>query len=167
MGIRLIILIFVAIVAAVGLIGFTVLYIATYPSLKSIKKMYKELPLSNENYFFYLQKATAYRNLFTCHLVFNYFVKVLGAVATIITVYFAFEETYNDFIILSALIATTCNLIGIVIPFEKLAGVFVRCARIMEKGLYENYEGQDIPQIKQSLNNKYQECEDLIAKDFM
>lgn len=83
--------IFIIIVATLGAFFGIWIFISVHPRERWIKMMHKHPVLDMDKYYFYYQKATAYRMLFAMHTFFTNTFKVLGATMTFITVYCAID----------------------------------------------------------------------------
>lgn len=125
--------------------------------------MYKHKNLKGKKYYFYYQKATAYRLLFIVHLLLDKTMKILSATASFITVYCAIDN--NDFILLFSLIAAMCELVTLSIPANTYSKIYVQAARKLE---YALYNGDDVMELElsQKLDNAYQEAEKIIEDGF-
>ena len=124
------IVLFVIIVAFVGIYVAVSLYTSAYPSEKRIRKIFKHPVLNLEKYYFYYQKATAYRLLFINNLIFSKILKVLSTMSTFIVVYCAMAN--NQFLLLFSLITAICEVISLTIPIETYSKMYVQAARRLE-----------------------------------
>lgn len=91
------IIIFIIIVVSVGILTAITLCISSYPFKRLVKMVFKYPVLELEKYYFYYQKATAYRLLFINLLLFSKILKVLSTMPTFIVVYCAMAD--NRFIL--------------------------------------------------------------------
>lgn len=156
---------FVLIVAISSLIIMAALLVATYPVKYIVKIVFGNPKLDLMKYYFYYQKATAYRMLFIVHTFINNACIVVGAMATFITTYCAVKN--NNYVILYSLIAALCQVISLTIPSQTYMRVYVQSARIMEYALNDNYDNCSETEIYKKLELAYEKAEDLIAKDFV
>ncbi len=154
---------FIIIVASVGIFFQILLSMSSYPFKKFISIMYKYPKLNLEQYYFYYQKATAYRMLYMAHILFGKTLKILSVTATFITVYCAVDN--NDFILLFSLIAAMCEVILLSIPVDTYSKIYVKAARKLEYVL-NNGDNIQEPELSRELNSTYQEAEEIIEKGF-
>lgn len=155
-----ILMVFTGIVAVFTVISLSVLWISTYPP-RFIVKLFQKFPRHNiTEYYFYYNKATAYRLLFTCFSIFGSILKVLATASTFITVYVAVNE--SDYVILSSLISATCQVISFMLQPEKYTKPFSDAALTMEYALLKEY----VPPEKTAdkLFEAYQQAEEIISK---
>lgn len=131
-----VIIIFVCLVIFFILLSLTVLWICTYPPVLLVKKMYKYPMHDIHKFYFYYNKATAYRMLFTCFNIFGSILQVSAVASTFITVYAAFKAT--GYVLLFSLISATCEVVKLMLQPEKYVKVFSDAALIMECALSEN-----------------------------
>lgn len=155
--------VFLIIVISIGAIVAIFLSIFSYPSKKLVNILYKYPQNDIKRYYFYYQKATAYRLLFITHLIFSKIIKILSATATFITVYCAMDN--NEFILLFSLLAAICEVISLTIPTEEYSKMYVCAARKLEYIL--NVENDlDNEKLGKLLNIAYQEAEKIIEDNF-
>ena len=154
---------FIIIVAVFGIFFGIALFISSYPGKRFINKMHKNPFKDMDTYYFYYQKATAYRMLFLIHTAFDTTFKILGSTMTFITVYCAIDN--NEYILLFSMIAAMCQTVGLIIPTGKYIKIYVEAARILEYALNTQYKNEDIN--KQKLNEAYQRAEEIIKNDFV
>ena len=154
---------FIIIVASVGIFFQILLTISSYPLKKLIGIIHKYPRLNLEQYYFYYQKATAYRLLYIVHLLFGKTMKILSATATFITVYCAIDN--NDFILLFSLIAAMCEVVTLSMPVDTYSKIYVQAARKLEYVL-NNGDNVQEPELSKVLNNTYQEAEKIIENGF-
>lgn len=157
------IIVFITIVAFVGVITAISLCISSYPFEKLIKIVFKHPNLDLNKYYFYYQKATAYRLLFINHLIFSKTLKVLSTMSTFIVVYCAMAN--SDFILLFSLLTAICEVISLSIPVETYSKIYVQAARKLEYILNNSDELQE-PDLTKALNLAYQEAEKIIEEGF-
>lgn len=157
------ILIFIIMVIALGIIFGIASIIAGYPCKYFVINMFKNANKDIEEYYFYYQKATAYRMLFSIYLFFGNIIKTVGFMSTFITVYCAIDK--NDYVLLCSLISAMCQTITLNMPIDKNAKIYVEAARILEYEL--NAEHDDKKVIKQKLNEAYKKAEELISRDYI
>ena len=157
------IIVFVIIVAVVGIYTAISLYTSAYPSKKRVDKIFKYPKLDLENYYFYYQKATAYRFLFINNLIFSKILKVLSTMSTFIVVYCAMAN--NQFILLFSLITAVCEVISLSMPIETYSKMYVQAARKLEYVLNNDANLQE-PELTKALSNAYQEAEKIIEENF-
>lgn len=157
------ILVFIIIVAAFGLFFGIGIAISTYPSKFWISKLHKSPILDINKYYFYYQKATAYRMLYIVHTIFSNTFQILGSTTTFITVYCAIDS--NDYILLFSLIAAISQCVLLLIPTDKYSKVYVEAARLLEYELNEG--GNDEKEIYKNLKETYKKAEEIIQKDFI
>lgn len=148
----------VGVIAVISLVGLT---IASYPPEFFIRFIHKKKLHASDQYYFYYQKATAYRLLSIFHTIFTYGLKVLGTTTTFITVYFALSS--SSYVVFCALLASLSQVLSLLVPFDKYMKIFVESARKLEYKLLEQGEDEII---LNDLNILYQEVEIEIAKAF-
>lgn len=137
--------------------------IAGYPNKRMVNKIYKRRIEDIENYYFYYEKATAYRMLFSIDLFFSNFIKLSGFISTLITVYCVMDK--NDFILLFSLISAICQVVMMNMPIDKYAKIYVEAARALEYELNKEYENNE-EKIK-ILNDTYKKIEETISKEYL
>lgn len=154
---------FFIIVVSIGVSTAIFLCIFSYPFKILVKTIHKYPKHDLEKYYFYYQKAAAYRLLFITHLIFSKIMKILSAASTFVTVYCAIDD--NDFILLFSLIAAMCEVISLTMPTETYSKMHVQAARKLEYVLNngDNLQDQDFAQM---LNTAYQEAEKIIEENF-
>ena len=157
------ILVFIVIVALFGIFFGVGITISTYPGQCWIKLIHKEPMHELNKYYFYYQKATAYRMLFMIHTIFSNTVKITGTTTTFITVYCAIDS--NDFILLFSLITAMCQVIALLIPIDKYAKIFAESARLLEYELVTEYADEQMT--KEKLKEAYINAEKIISQDFV
>lgn len=157
------IIVFVIIVAVVGIYTAISLYTSSYPSKKRVDKIFKYPKLDLEKYYFYYQKATAYRFLFINNLIFSKILKVLSTMSTFIVVYCAMAN--NQFILLFSLITAVCEVISLSMPIETYSKMYVQAARKLEYVLNNDADLRE-PELTKTLSNAYQEAEKIIEDNF-
>lgn len=157
------IIVFIIIVAVFGLSYGLGIIISTYPAKFLINIMHKTPMLDINKYYFYYQKATAYRMLFIIHTGFANTFKVLGTTTTFITVYCAIDS--NDYILLFSLITAICQVVALIIPSDKYMRIFAEGARLLEYELIT--EHPDEKAAFQDLKQAYEKAEEIISKDFV
>lgn len=157
------IILFIFITATLGTIfGLSVL-ISSYPAKFMVRLHYKNPINDIEKYFFYYQKATAYRMLFSVHILMEKFFNITGSTMTFITVYCAIDK--NDYILLCSLINAICQVATLSIPSEKYMKIYVQAARKLEYKLNKHYE--DESKILNELETAYEEAEKIIEDGFV
>lgn len=119
--------------------------------------------LDLEKYYFYYQKATAYRLLFMNHLIFSKILKVLSTMSTFIVVYCAMAN--NQFLLLFSLLTAICEVISLSMPIETYSKMYVQAARKLEYVLNNDTNLQE-PELTKALNNAYKEAEKIIEENF-
>lgn len=155
--------VFIIIVALLGFVFGGSMMIASYPGKILIGVVHKKPKKDIDEYYFYYQKATAYRLLFNIHVVFMYTFKILGTTMTFITVYCAID--WNDYILLCSLIAAMCEVVSLIVPTDKYIRIYVQAARLLEYELFTEYENEKEEKIK--LTKAYEKAERIIAQDFV
>lgn len=145
-----------------GIIG-TGIVVSTYPPRMFINIIHKKPMLNIDIFYFYYQKATAYRMLFVVHAIFYHILKVLGSVMTFVTVYCAVDN--NNYIFFCALIAALCSALQLLLPEEQYMKIFAEGARILEYELNTNRENEEAS--KEELRKRYEEAERIIAEKFV
>ena len=166
------ILYFFILVMLIGLIYGIGIVIATYPSKFWIKKIYKNLKLEEDVFYFYIQRAAGYRMLFMIHTFFGHLFKVMGTAALFITVYFAVGNDNKNLILLFSLIAAMCQVIVLIIPVEKFVRIYTQAARIMEYSLLSESAGikkefKDYTKAYKKLRKAYMKAEKYIRREYM
>lgn len=155
--------IFCIIVASLAIIlGFGIL-ISSYPIRFFINMIYKKPEEEINKYYFYYQKATAYRMLFSIHTTISNTFKIISPTMTFITVYCAMDK--NEYILLCSLLAAISSVVGIMIPSEKYIKIYVQAARVLEYELNTDYGSED--KNKEKLKEAYIKAENIIANDFV
>lgn len=155
--------VFIIIVALLGFVFGGGMMIASYPRKILIGVVHKK-PIKNiDEYYFYYQKATAYRLLFNIHVIFMYTFKILGSTMTFITVYCAINR--NEYILLCSLIAAMCEVVSLIVPTDKYIKIYVQAARLLEYELFTEYENKKEEKI--NLIKAYKEAERIIAQEFV
>lgn len=139
------------------------MYTSTYPSKKRVNKIFEHQLLDLEKYYFYYQKATAYRLLFINLLLFSKILKVLSTMPTFIVVYCAMAD--NRFILLFSLITAICEVVLLNIPLESYSKMYVQAARKLEY-ILNNSDNLQEPELTKALNAAYQEAEKIIEENF-
>lgn len=157
------ILIFVIIVALFIVVFGTLTIISTYPPRKFINIIHKKPTKNIDVFYFYYQKATAYRMLFVVHTLFSNIIKIIGSVTTFVTVYCAIDR--NDYILICSLISAMCQVVGLLVPNDKYIKIYVQAARVLEYELNKDYDNQD--ELKKKLAEAYEKAEDIIQKEFV
>lgn len=157
------IIVFLIIVASVDILFTITLLISSYPSKRLVKSMYKHSKLDLEEYYFYFQKATAYRLLYNTNLTFYKLIKILSASSTFVTVYCAIDN--NDFILLFSLIAAMSEIGLLTTPGDTYSKMYVRAARKLEYVL-NNGDNLQEPELSKVLSEAYQEAEKIIEEGF-
>lgn len=157
------IILFIIIVAVVGIFTAISLYFSSYPSKRRINRIFKYPVLDLEKYYFYYQKATAYRLLFINHLIFSKILKVLSTMSTFIVVYCAMAS--NQFILLFSLITAICEVISLSMPIEAYSKMYVQAARKLEYVLNNDNNLQEL-ELTKALSAAYQEAEKIIEENF-
>lgn len=157
------IILFIIIVASVGILTAITLCISSYPFKKLVKIVFKYPVLDLEKYYFYYQKATAYRLLFMNHLIFSKILKVLSTMSTFIVVYCAMAN--NQFLLLFSLLTAICKVISLSMPIETYSKMYVQAARKLEY-ILNNDENLEEPELTKALNIAYQEAEKIIEENF-
>lgn len=154
---------FLTFVCIIGASYLVLLLISSFPFKKLISVMHKHPRFELEKYYFYYQKATAYRLLYTTHLFFEKAIKIISSAATFITVYCAIDN--NAFILLFSLIVAMSEIFLLSIPLDTYSRIYVQAARKLE---YVLNEGDDIkePELSKKLNNAYMEAEKIIENGF-
>lgn len=155
--------VFVIVVAVLGGIFGSGIMVATYPGKLLIKLIHKKPMKDMDKYYFYYQKATAYRLLFNIHTIFMYTFKTLGSTMTFITVYCAIDK--NDYLLLCSLIAAMCEVISLLVPTDKYIRIYVQAARLLEYELSTDHENEI--EEKTKLKEAYEKAEKIIAQDFV
>jgi hypothetical protein len=119
------VIIFIGVVAVLGICGFILIMVKSFPSEKAIKRRYIGIADDVEiaNYYFFYEKAVSYRGLFRVYLTYHYLVRILGVTATMVTVYCAFANA--DFLLVAALIAAICDIFILAIPLNELSKKFL------------------------------------------
>lgn len=157
------IILFIIIVAFIGILAAITLCISSYPSKGLVNIVFKYPRLNLKDYYFYYQKATAYRLLFMNHLIFSKILKVLSTMSTFIVVYCAMAN--NQFLLLFSLITAICEVISLNMPIETYSKMYVQAARKLEYVLNNDKNLQE-PELIKALNAAYQEAEKIIEDDF-
>ena len=157
------IIVFITIVVSVGILKAITLCISYYPFKRLVNIVFKHPVLELEKYYFYYQKATAYRLLFMNHLIFSKILKVLSTMSTFIVVYCAMAN--NEFILLFSLLTAICEVISLSMPIELYSKMYVRAARKMEYVLNNDNNLQE-PELTKALSTAYQEAEKIIEENF-
>ncbi len=155
--------IFIILVAITASIMVILLIISSYPFKFLIKIVHKYPILNFEKYYFFYQKATAYRLLFNVNLTFSILLKIIGTTTTFITVYCAIDN--NSFILLFSLITAICEVVSLTIPTDKYSKIYVQAARKLEYVL-NNGDNLQEPELTKTLNHAYQEAEKIIEENF-
>lgn len=154
---------FILIVVSVGIFFQILLAISSYPFKKLIYIVYKYPRLDIEYYYFYYQKATAYRLLFLVHELFRKTIKISNSTSTFITVYCIIEN--NNFNLLFSLIAAICELISLSMPINTYSKIYSQAARKLEFAL-NNGDNIQEPELSKKLNDTYKEVEQIIEDNF-
>lgn len=154
---------FVLIVSVCSILFGFLSLIAGYPCKKMVYKLYKRNNEDLENYYFYYEKATAYRMLFSLFLFFNNFIKLAGFISTFVTVYCVVDK--NDYILFFSLISAICQVVLMNMPIDKYAKTYVEAARMLEYELNKDYD--NLKEKKENLNIVYKEAEDLISREYL
>lgn len=158
------IFLFIIIVVVIfGLVFGGSLIVSTYPSKFFVQRLHQHPMLDINTFYFYYQKVTAYRMLFSIHTIFTNTFKILGSTTTFITVYCAVDS--NDYILLFSLISAMCQVVTLLIPTDKYAKIYVEAARILESEL--NSIHRDDNEAKEKLKEAYEKAEEIIQKDFV
>ena len=157
------ILVFIIIVAAFGIFYGLGIIFSTYPRKFLINMIHKNPTLNMNDYYFYYQKAAAYRMLFIVHTAFANVFKIMGTTTTFITVYCAIDS--NDYILLFSLITAICQVVALLVPSDKYMRIFAESARLLEYELIA--EHPDESTTKQKLKQAYERAEEIISKDFV
>lgn len=157
------IILFIIVVAIAGIYTAISLYTSAYPSKKRVNKIFKHPVLDLEKYYFYYQKAAAYRLLFGNHILFSKVLKVLSTMSTFIVVYCAMAN--NQFLLLFSLITAICEVISLNIPLEKYSKMYVQAARKLEYVLINETNLQE-PDLIKALSNAYKEAEKIVEENF-
>lgn len=157
------IVIFITLIFILGIFFGIASLMAGYPCQYFIKVIFKKRKEDIEEYYFYYQKATAYRMLFSIDLFFSNIIKIAGFVSTFITVYCVVDK--NDYTLLFSLISAMCQVILTNMPLDKYAKIYVEAARMLEYEL--NKECDNIKEKKKNLNNVYKEAEDMISREYL
>lgn len=155
--------IFIIFVASVTSLMVILLIISSYPFKIIIKTIHKYPILNLEKYYFFYQKATAYRLLFNTNLTFSILTKIIGTTTTFITVYCAIDN--NSYILLFSLITAICEVISLTIPTDKYSKMYVQAARKLEYVL-NNADNLQEPDLIKALSHAYQEAEKIIEENF-
>lgn len=157
------IILFIFIIAILGAVFGISVFISTYPA-KFMVKLHCRNSINNiEKYFFYYQKATAYRMLFSVHILMEKVFSITGSTMTFITVYCAIDK--NDYILLCSLINAMCQVVILSIPSEKYIKIYVQAARKLEYKLNKHYENEN--EILNELEAAYEEAEKIIEDGFV
>lgn len=154
-----IIIAFVSIVIMFLIISLLVLWIATYPPSFIVKKMYKNSMHNITDFYFYYNKATAYRLLFTGFNVFKSVLQILTIASTFITVYISVEA--SEYVTLAALISATCEVAVLMLQPEKYTKAFSDAALIMEFTLLKTLPDKEL---KECFSKAYEEAENRITE---
>lgn len=126
---------FVSIVIIIGAVFAIILRKSTYPNDDKIKKQYPYYSENHKNYQVYLRDATAFHSLAACHQIFHFIVKIIGGMATIITVYCAFDN--NNFLLVSALFAALCNILSLILNSANISQNFRKAAMVMDAAFHD------------------------------
>lgn len=154
-----IIIIFAEIVAVILVCSLIVLWIATYLPYLLVKRFNKNARYDIDKFYFYYNKATAYRMLFTSFSVFGNVLQVLAIASTFITVYIAVNK--SQYVVLSSLISATCEVVKLMLQPEKYTKAFSDAALSMEYVLLEECAPQEL---EKKLLEAYKRAEDIISK---
>lgn len=154
---------FITLMAIVFITFLILTCCSTYPFKKLVFIIYKYPSLDPITYYFYYQKATAYRLLFSVHLIFDKLIKISNITSTFITLYCAVDN--NDFILLFSMISAVSAAIALTIPSEMYSKLYVQAARKLEYILNNGTKFQE-PELSIKLNEAYQEAESIIEKNF-
>lgn len=152
-----VIVIFVGIVILFLVISLILIWISTYPPNFIVKKFYKNPLHDIKKYYFYYNKATAYRLLFTNFNIFGSIMQVLTIASTFITVYIAAND--SKYVVLASLISATCEVVKLMLQPEKYAKAFSDAALIMEFSLLDASEESE-----KNLLAAYKTAENKISK---
>lgn len=157
------IILFIFIVAILSTILGLSVFISANPA-KFMVRLHCINPINDiEKYFFYYQKATAYRMLFSVHILMEKIFNITGSTMTFITVYCAIDK--NDYILLCSLINAMCQVVTLSIPSEKYMKIYVQAARKLEYKLNKHYENEN--EILNELEAAYEEAEKIIEDGFV
>ncbi len=154
-----VLIIFVCVIVALMLTTLIALLISTYPPFFLVKRLYRNPLYSMEEFYFYYNKATAYRMLFTGFSVFANTVQVLSIASTFITLYIAVSDT--KYVILASLISATFEVGRLMLQPEKYIKAFSDAALIMEFALLEILPADEL---KENLLLAYKQAEDRISE---
>ena len=151
------IIIFMGVALFLGIFAGVAVFLCSFPGEKAISKRYKGLVDSTviAKKFFYFQRAVGYGNLFMFCLSYSYLLKILGAIATVITVYCAFIKA-EGFVLLFALLASACNIIHLTVPFDRLLRKFSTERLKMEDILFGNVHAGEHKQYHESEKSLYE-----------
>lgn len=155
-----IIYIFSIIVVSFTIISIFVVLISTHPPRFIVKNSNKNSSYELNKYYFYYQKATAYRMLFSGFSIFNSAMQILSIASTFITIYIAVKD--SDYVILAALISATCQVVNLLLQPTKYIKAFSDAALIMEFSL--NKHGLSEEQAYEEFLNAYKEAEKIITE---
>ena len=155
-----IIFIFCIIVVLFTVISIIVVLISTYPPQFIVKNSNKNSLYELNKYYFYYQKATAYRMLFSGFSIFDSAMQILSVASTFITIYIAIKD--SNYVILAALISATCQVINLLLQPTKYIKAFSDSALIMEFAL--NKHGLTEEQAYEEFLNAYKEAERVITE---
>ena len=129
------VIVFGVIVIGVGFCFAFFLLRYAYPNCKKVKKHFAGYDHLLKSHYFYCQKTTSYLLLSKCHQVFFYIVSVVGASSTIITIYFAIDSQFTDYLLLTVLIAAIANILLLTVKFENISIAFYEAYKILHLAL--------------------------------
>lgn len=150
------VILFISMLVLTGLVCAIVLFVSMNPSERIIKKSFQNY---NTTFFFFYQKATAYRLLFNAHTFISTALKISNACTTFIVVYCAMVD--ESYILLFSMLSALGNVIALTIPFEGYAKMYVEASRELERALLDDNATQ------QTLLNAYNRAEEIIQNKFM
>lgn len=155
-----IIAIFSIIVVSFTVISIIIVLISTYPPKFIVKNSNKNCPYDLNKYYFYYQKATAYRMLFSGFSIFNSAMQILSIASTFITIYIAVKD--SNYVILAALILATCQVVNLLLQPTKYIRAFSDAALVMEFSL--NKHGLSEEQAYEEFLTAYKDAEKIITQ---
>ena len=150
-----------SICAVIG-IGISIwLIIINTPRKKAVEKKYQQAMIDFKEYFFYFQKATAYRKLHTSFLALNYSFRTINIISTMILVYNVFHSKLD---VLVALVSAISEVMILLFQFEKKSRMYLYCATILEDVLHKQYSFLRKQRIKTELLKAYLKAEKHIEQ---
>lgn len=155
-----IIFIFCIVVVSFTIISVGVVLISTYPPQFMVRRFYVNSTYDINKYFFYYEKAVAYRMLFSDFSIFNSAIQIFSVASTFITVYIAIND--SEYVILASLISATCQVVNLLLQPQKYIKAFSDAALIMEFSL--NKQGMSEEQAYEEFLFAYKEVERIITQ---